>query len=90
MLLGGGVQKMNADPDQQQFAKLLVAAAENPTARGEADLINWLAKQPRSPKETRNRIAHAVSIVKIASLPPTYERAMAIGKNLHMASYRLE
>jgi hypothetical protein len=82
---------MNADPDQQQFAKLFIAAAEDPGARGKIELTNWLISRPwaANPKETRTRIGHALSIVTIASLPETYKRACEIGKELHMASYRL-
>jgi hypothetical protein len=90
-MLFGGVQRMNADPDQQQFAKLFIAAAEDTGMRGEINLTNWLVSRPWAvnPKETRTRIGHALSIVKISSLPPTYKRACEIGKELHMASYRL-
>ena len=86
-----GIKRMNADPDQQQFAKLLIAAAENSSIRARIDLTNWLIKRPwaASGKETRTRIAHALSIVKVASLPATYERACEIGKRIHMDSYQL-
>jgi hypothetical protein len=89
--LFGGVRRMNADPDQQQFAKLLIAAAEDSGIRARIDLTNWLIKQrwAANGKETRNRIAHALSIVKIASLPATYERAREIGEQIHTDTYRL-
>jgi hypothetical protein len=81
-----GVKTMNADPIQQQFARLLIEAAET---GGQVQVINWLIQQPWSPSETRNRIAHAVSITKISSVPATYERVKQIGLQLTQASYRL-
>lgn len=59
-MLFGGVQRMNAAPDQQQFAKLLVPAAEDPTGRGEANLINWLVKQHWRPKEPQSHWARFI------------------------------
>jgi hypothetical protein len=82
-----GARKMNADPDQQTFARLLIAAAEDGSKHG--DLIRWLVKQPWSPSETRTRIIHALSIVKIASVPETYAKARQIGYDLNMATYQL-
>ena len=80
---------MNADPNQQLFARLFIEAAESQDMKGQIELTNWLIRQPWSASETRNRIAHALSIVKIASVPATYARAKEIGRNLTEASYRL-
>lgn len=82
-----GVTKMNADPDQQAFAKLLIEATEDSGKYNE--LIRWLVKQPWSPSETRTRITHALSIVKIASVPDIYAKAKQIGYDLNMATYKL-
>jgi hypothetical protein len=90
-MLSGGVQRMNADPIQQQFAKLLITAAEGPGTSGEETLLHWLDSQPwaKNSDDTRNRIAHAVSIVKISSLPATYQRVVRIAEGLHISSYDL-
>jgi hypothetical protein len=80
------VKKMNADPDQQRLARLFIDAAEN----GEiVNLTNFIIEQPWSPSDTRNRISHALSIVKISSIPATYERAKKIGWELIQVSYSL-
>lgn len=84
-----GMKKMNADPDQQLFARMFIDAAEDHGVSKQIELTNWLIQQPWSPSETRNRIAHALSIVKVASVPATYTRAKEIGRTLHDASYRL-
>jgi peptidyl-tRNA hydrolase len=81
-----GIKKMNADPDQQHFARLLIGAAEEGKS---AELVNWLIQRPWTPSETRTRIHHALSIVKIASVPATYAKAKQIGQEMHEASYRL-
>jgi len=78
-----GVTKMNADPVQQQFAQLLKQAAEDPSKHGQ------LIKQGWPGSETRTRVAHALSIVKISSIPDTYSRAKEIAYDISMASYRL-
>jgi hypothetical protein len=84
-----GVKKMNADPDQQLFARMFIEAAEDSGIAKQIELTNWLIQQPWTPSETRNRITHALSIVKVASIPATYARAKEIGRTLHDASYRL-
>ena len=81
-----GVSKMNADPEQQQFARLFIEAAESGST---VKITNWIIKQPWSASETRTRITHALSIVKISSVPATYQRAKEIGMDFHHASYRL-
>jgi hypothetical protein len=81
-----GLSKMNADPIQQEFARLFIEAAESGNS---SKLTNFIIRQPWSASDTRSRIAHALSIVKIASIPATYVRAKEIGKDFHMASYRL-
>jgi hypothetical protein len=82
-------RKMNADPDQQQFARLLIAATEG--AKGRVELINWLIKQPWAGygANTRARVAHALSIVKVATAPETYAKAREIANQIRMDSYRL-
>lgn len=82
-----GVKQMNADPDQQHFARLFIQAAEGQISTSE--LTNWLISRPWSPSDTRTRITHALSIVKIASVPETYNKAKEFGRLLHDASYRL-
>jgi hypothetical protein len=84
-----GVSKMNADPDQQRFARMFIEAAEDPSMGRQIELTNWLIQQPWTPSETRNRIMHALSIVKVASVPAIYARAKEIGRHLHDASYQL-
>lgn len=84
-----GITRMNADPVQQQFAKMFIEAAESNDFKKRIELTNWLIKQPWTPSETRTRIAHALSIVKVASIPATYARAKAIGREFNDASYRL-
>ncbi len=77
--------KMNADPEQQEFARLFISAVEQGK---EVDLINWLVKRHWRASETRTRIAHAISIVKIASVPETYRRAKEIGLRINNETYR--
>jgi hypothetical protein len=79
------VTRMNADPDQQHLARLFVEAAENGR---HVQLMNWVINQPWNGRETRTRIAHALSIVKVAFLPATYARAREIGRPLFDASWR--
>lgn len=81
-----GVSKMNADPDQQLFARMFIEAAESGSM---TKLTNWLIKQPWNAAETRNRIVHALSIVKVSSVPATFARAKEIGLIITQASYRL-
>jgi len=83
------VRKMNADPDQQLFARMFIEAAESNNVTRQTELTNWLIRQPWSPSETRTRITHALSIVKVSSVPTTYARAKEFGQLLHDASYRL-
>ncbi len=82
-----GISKMNADPDQQKLARLLIEASED--GRKHSDLVRFLIAQPWSPSDTRNRITHALSIVKVSSVPDTYAKAKSIGMDLYQASYKL-
>ena len=82
-----GITKMNADPEQQLFARMFIEAAETENS---VKLTNWLVRRPWSSKETRTRIAHALSIVKISSVPSTYNSAKEIGMRFHQASYELD
>jgi hypothetical protein len=75
-----GVSKMNADPDQQHLARMFIEAAESGDMRKHVELTNWLIKQPWNASETRNRISHALSIVKISRFrPPTRARRKSDG-----------
>jgi hypothetical protein len=80
-------KSQNADPDQQLLARLLIEAAE--TDAGHTQLIDWLIKKPWSAKETRKRLIHAMTVVKISSVPATFEKAKQIAKDLHNLSYHL-
>lgn len=80
------VGKMNADPDQQRLARLLIEAAESDS---HVELVNWIIVQPWKPSELRTRLAHAVSIAKLSSVPSTYEAVKEIARDLHNSSYRL-
>lgn len=80
-------KNMNDDPEQQQLAILFVAAAED--SNGQTELTNWIIRQPWSASETRTRIVHALSLVRVVAPPDTYARAKEIGETLHNASYRL-
>jgi hypothetical protein len=82
-----GIGKMNADPDQQRLARMLIEAAEDSSKH--VDLVNWIIRQPWRASETRTRLAHATSIAKISSIPATYARVKEIARELHDASYRL-
>ncbi len=82
-----GITKMNADANQQQCARLLIEAAEDPFKY--VHLVDWLIRQAWPGSETRARIAHALSIVKVSSVPATYACAKEIARDLHEASYRL-
>jgi hypothetical protein len=82
-----GTSKMNADPAQQHLARMFIEAAGSNDLKKEIEITNWLIKQPWSAAETRNRIAHAISITKVASVPATYARAKEIGQRIHNASY---
>lgn len=54
------------------------------------DVTNFIIVQDWTPRETRNRIAHALSVVKMTVEPPVYEKAKSYGRSLAEASYRLE
>jgi len=82
-----GLSKMNAEPAQQRLAHMFIEAAESGDFKKEIEITNWLIEQPWSAKETRNRIAHAISIAKIASVPASYARVKEIGLRIHNASY---
>jgi hypothetical protein len=44
-----GISKMNADPDQQRLARMLIEAAEDSSKH--VDLVNWIIRQPwRDPR----------------------------------------
>jgi hypothetical protein len=81
-----GISKLNADADQQEFARRLIAAAEEGR---HVELVNWVITRPWRASETRNRIAHALSIVRVSSVPATYQIAKEIGLELTHSSYRL-
>ena len=81
-----GASRMNADPDQQRLARMLIEAVEQGK---NGEFLNWFVRQPWSPSETRTRLAHAVSITKISSIPETYQSVKSLAGELHKASYRL-
>jgi hypothetical protein len=83
-----GMLQLNADPAQQQLARMLVEVAESQDPKKFADIADWLVKQPWSASEIRNRIAHAVSITRISSVPATHARVKELGMMLHSVSYR--
>lgn len=82
-----GTRKMNADPDQRQFAELLIQGAQSGSF---VAVNNWLVKQPWSPSETRTRVIHALTLVRMWSPPEVYERAKQMGEMIHSSSYQLE
>jgi hypothetical protein len=53
------------------------------------DATNFLARQDWSAKETRYRIAHAVSSVREVTPPEIYKRAKDFGWEMTQLSYRL-
>jgi hypothetical protein len=78
-----GISKLNADPDQQRIARLLIEAVETEDREKLVEVSNLIRQRPWSGSETRNRVAHAVSIAKVSSVPETYTRVKKIGELLH-------
>jgi hypothetical protein len=74
------------DPAQQEFIVLFLAGA---TGGSYSDATNFLCQQDWSAKETRNRIAHAVSAVSKVVPPDVYKRAKDFGWELTKLSYNL-
>jgi hypothetical protein len=73
------MERWNNDPDQKQLVDRFIAEA-----RGAAntDLISFIIRQNWSARETRNRIAHALSLVKQAAEPAVYKKAKNLGLTL--------
>lgn len=76
------MSRWNDDPKQQELVRLLVA-------EGTANLTNFIIVQDWSPNETRQRLAHALTIVQRISAPAVYEKARNAAQVLYRASRRL-
>ena len=80
------IAEWNADPKQHELAELFIAHGDGKVS---ADLTNFIIAQDWTPRETRNRIAHALGFVKMMAEPAVYKRAYEFGGRLTKASYRL-
>src|ERR1700719_2688625 len=76
-----GVNKMNADPDQQELAKLFIECVGRPL--GGIEIRSWLAKKHWSNSEASNRVTHALSMVKVWR-SDLYPAAKRIGYDVYM------
>jgi hypothetical protein len=85
--LFGKIHQWNIDPDQQRLAQLFIKYGEGSVCA--AELTKFVLYQDWSAKETRQRILHALSIVKIAATPYVYQRAKEMGHTLYDVACRL-
>ncbi len=73
----------NADPRQQQIARMLIHAAETQSAREEVEIMNFMIDQGWRKSEIKNRIVHAVSITKVSSIPSVHAAVRDAGFRIH-------
>jgi hypothetical protein len=78
-IFGRKVGAWNADPRQQQIAQMLIESAETESSRKEIEIIKFMLNQGWGKTEMKRRIAHAVSITKVASVPSIYQGAKEAG-----------
>lgn len=79
------IKRWNNDEKQQQLVQFLVAAGRGDTS----PVTNFIIRQDWSARETRSRLAHALTVVPTVTDRATYEKAKDYAKMLHDASYKL-
>ncbi len=80
-------RRWNNDQNQQEFIRLLIAEADGTSFAGST---NFICRQDWRAKEIRNRIIHALRVVKLMAEPAVYNSAKEIGRRLTLDSYRLD
>jgi hypothetical protein len=66
--------RRNADPRQQELARMLMQTAGYDGPRlGDQDIIKYVSRQGWPSGEARRRVAHAGSIARVAATPKIYE-----------------
>jgi hypothetical protein len=85
--LFGKMQQWNNDPNQHRLVQLFIKYGEGSVCA--AELTKFVLYRDWSANETRQRILHALSIVKIAATPYVYQRAKEMGHTLHDVACRL-
>jgi len=78
-------KRMNADPEQQALAELLIDHAEGPLVK--IVVMNWLEEKGWPNSEAGDRLIHALSMVKIAR-PDVYIAAKAAAHDIYVNELR--
>jgi hypothetical protein len=75
----------NADPRQQQIARMLISAAEGHEVGNESEIIIFMCAQGWQKSELKSRIVHAASITRVSSVPSTYVAVKQTALKIHSA-----
>lgn len=78
---GARQKRLDADPGQQELARLLVSAA---LGRGVTDqqVKDQLARVARGSADRRVRLTHAVMLVRSEAAPDLYEKVLELSRRL--------
>lgn len=74
-------KRLDADPAQQDLARLMAGAAMGRGASLE-DVADQLAKIAKNGADRRVRLTHAVMLVRSEAAPDLYERVLALSRQL--------
>jgi Tfp pilus assembly protein PilV len=77
--------RWNADPRQQQMARMMIEAVKTKNTKLEFEILSFALAQGWPKREMLSRVAHAVSITKVSSVPATYETTKKLGLQLDKA-----
>lgn len=74
-------RRLDADPGQQELARLLASAAMQRGA-GRQDVVDQLARIAKGGADRRVRLTHAVMLVRSEAAPDLYQKVLALSRQL--------
>jgi hypothetical protein len=79
-----GINKLNADPKQQELAQALISAVEQHRGFATREIFYILCSNGWSRSEQGNRLAHAASMVKVMRAD-IYPQAKKLTRDLYVS-----
>ncbi|HOB14494.1 MAG TPA: hypothetical protein PK680_09985 [Novosphingobium sp.] len=75
-------KRLDADPAQQELARLLVKASTSPDDAARQAVTAHLARTGKSGADRRVRLTHAVMLVRSEAAPDLYEKVLMLSRQL--------
>lgn len=76
--------KWNNDPNSKELARMLLEAAQERRSMNTRQLVHLISEAGWSRTETKNRLVHAVSMIKPIADQDTYETAREVCRDLYV------